>query len=109
MPNPPPSVNSARAGTSGRPYATSFRLYRRAAQGAILPIEEEDGMRWESIELDGTAKRWRYNQARDYLCGLPSSQAVAGPHVVRRAAAMRCCGRLPRGGCHDVLDRRPRP
>ena len=74
MPNPPPKCElRARRHDPVDPYATSFKVYTDGRlKGAILPIEDEDGMRWESIELDGTAKRWRYrNQARDYLCGLP--------------------------------------
>ena len=55
------------------PYSTIFKVYTSGRlKGAILPIDEEDGMRWESVELDGTVTRWRYgNQARDYLGGFP--------------------------------------
>ena len=74
MPHTPPKCDlRARRHDPVDPYSTSFKVYTSGRlKGAILPIDEEDGMRWESVELDGTVTRWRYrNQARDYLCGLP--------------------------------------
>ena len=48
----------------------SYKVYQRGrVKGAILPIEGEDGARWEAISLSGESTRWKYrNQARDHLC-----------------------------------------
>lgn len=76
MPFPPPERElRARRHDPTDPFATSYKVYASGRlKGAIVPIEEdEDGARWESIALDGDVQRWKYrNQARDYLCELPS-------------------------------------
>jgi hypothetical protein len=75
MPFPPPKRElRARLHDPEDPFTTSYKVYASGRlKGAIVPIEGEDGSRWESIALDGSIQRWKYrNQARDYLCELPS-------------------------------------
>lgn len=60
----------ARSHDPADPNQTSYRVYVRGRlRGAILPIESEDGARWEAVARDGSVTRWRYRrQARDHLC-----------------------------------------
>lgn len=52
-------------------HATTYKVYLRGRlRGAIVPIpEDENGARWEAIDLTGPVTRWRYRDlARDHLC-----------------------------------------
>ncbi len=72
---PPDRELRARRHDPVDPWSTSYKVYAAGRlKGAIIPIEEdEDGARWEGIALDGSVTRWKYrDQARDYLCELPS-------------------------------------
>lgn len=72
---PPDRELRARRHDPVDPWTTSYKVYAAGRlKGAIIPIDEdEDGMRWESIALDGSVARHKYrNAARDYLCELPS-------------------------------------